>query len=634
MKLKRIEINNFLSIKEASIDLDNRGIVLIDGVNNTPATTIDTNGTGKSSMLSSIFYAIYGELPNGEKADSLINRNFGKNMSVKLYFEVNETSYTITRTRKKNSLIFESNGIDVTKGTMKETQQDIDSIISIRKDVYLSTIYFDGHNSIPFSMLTDKQRKDYLEILFDVGVYKEAYDKTKEDIKENKSKIESFNSKKEATQRLLDNEKDVVKQIEGIKKEYQQKVPLLKKEADDLSSYLSEKEVVYKRKIEELSESEIKIKSSLNSTMDNVEYKELREEVARLESGYNTLFNNQTKHKSVIDEKAKLIKELSSSEICYVCGNKIDEAHKQKETEKIMSELKPIVAEYKLRKPDLDKLEDAIKIKKEELYSLQESVDRESENKSRLYEELSNITILINKEKSEFSNYQSKEKQAIKNYEDYIKESGKYDGVIEEHIQKEAKLSEELKDIENQTETLLDLDVKLNKALFSFSDKGIKSHVLDLVTPELNTRVANYLTFLTGGTISVTFSTQTEKASGELIDKFDIKVINNGSDTSYESLSSGEKRRVDIAISLTLQDILMAKSTTNTNILVYDELFESLDAVGAESVVELLKQRLDTVGTIFVVTHNENLKPLFSETITAIKEKDGNTHIENGEINK
>lgn len=634
MKLKRIEIKNFLSIKEANIDLDGRGIVLIDGINNTPATTIDTNGTGKSSMLSSIFYAIYGELPNGEKADSLINRNFGKNMSVKLHFDSNEIPYTITRTRKKNSLLFESNGADLTKGTMKETQQDIDSVVGIRKDVYLSTIYFDGHNSVPFSMLTDKQRKDYLEILFDVGIYKEAYEKTKEDIKENKSSIDSYTDKKNSTKRLVDNEEDVVKQILEIKEEYKQKIPSLKSKADSYKKSIVEKKQEYDIKISELKEKEDEIKISLNSNYDNTNYKLLREEVSKLESSYNTLVNKQVKYKSIIDEKAKLIKELSSSEICYVCGNKIDENHKKSETEKIMSELKPIVSDYKARKPDLDKIKLAIQDKKSKLSILQESVDKEAENKSKLYGKLSEITGLIGKLDSDFREYQLKEKQSIKEYEDYLSESGKYDGMIEEHSSKKSELLSELDDINNNLDLLVKLDVNLNKALFSFSDKGIKSHVLDLVTPELNTRVANYLSFLTGGTISVTFSTQTEKANGELIDKFDIKVVNNGSDTSYESLSSGEKRRVDIAISLTLQDILMAKSATNTNILIYDELFESLDAVGAESVVELLKQRLDSVGTIFVVTHNENLKPLFSETITAIKEKDGNTHIENGEIKK
>ena len=64
----------------------------------------------------------------------------------------------------------------------------------------------------------------------------------------------------------------------------------------------------------------------------------------------------------------------------------------------------------------------------------------------------------------------------------------------------------------------------------------------------------------------------------------------------------------------------MSKDEISTNIALYDECFDGLDTVGCENVIKLLKDRLNTVGTIFVITHNQSLAPLFEQTIKVVKE--------------
>lgn len=634
MKLKKINLKNFLSIENASIDLDNRGIVLIDGNNKTPATTIDTNGTGKSSMLSSIFYSFYGELPSGEKADALINRNFGKDMLVDITFDISGVEYRIERGRKKNKFNLYANGVDITKGTMKETQSLLESIIQIPKDVYLSTIYFDGHNSIPFSMLTDKQRKDYLEVLFDVGVYKEAHEQTKLDIVQVKSDIESKKSSILSKTSLINNEKSTISQLKSIRSDSKDSLLKYKNLLEDATSKLDEWKIEFLDKFKLIDSKKKEINLLLDSDYNDTDYTYNKQKLDKVRSDYNKLNIGQETKRAVINEKAASIKKMSSSEICPICGNKIDEEHKKKEVNRLMSELNPIVDEYKSKSETLDsyKLElNELIDKNKELEKSHSKIESDRREKYLDLEKLSTAENNLNLAKNKL---ESNLEQAQSNYNKSLDDSTKYDGIILEHEKNMEMLNSDLESLNSDLDNLVKYEIKLESALQAFSDKGIKSHVLDLVTPELNYRVSNYLSFLTGGTINIEFSTQTKKSDGELSDKFDIKVTNNGQDTTYESLSSGEKRRVDIAISLTLQDILMSKSNTSSNVLIYDELFESLDAVGAESVVELLKNRLDTANTIFVVTHNENLKPLFSETIIAVKEKDGNTHIENGEVNR
>ena len=630
MKLNKITIKNFLSIQEATIDLDNRGIVLIDGINNTPATAIDTNGTGKSSMLSAIYYAIYGESPNGEKADALINRNAGKGLLVTLDFEVEGTPYTISRGRKKNLLTLVSGDTDLTKGTMKETQVAIDELVNIRKDVYLSTIYFDGHNSVPFSMLTDKQRKDYLEILFDVGVYKEAYEQTKTDLAEVKNNLTLVKSTIQNLNRTKESEADSIAQLKHMQESSGNGLPKLKAELASKKQSLEAFNDKATTALDKLEEEKKTISARLEPYKDG-RYVELERGLRETKRKLDRTNDELVLKKSRIKDLADKIRNMSESELCVVCGNPIDEEHKKKEVDRLTQELKPLVADYKALGATVPDLQEKAATLTEEFKEEQEVQEQYSKAQRTVYNDLGVVDGKIKEIETAKFRKQTDYNTTKMNYESAVRSASEFDGMIKNHEQKLSAIQEELQDLDTKLNLLIKDELSLEKALTAFSDKGIKSHVLDFVTPELNTRIGNYLNFLTGGTITAVFSTQTQKANGEMSDKFDIQVNNNGKQTTYESLSSGEKRRVDIAISLTLQDILISKSNMSTNVLVYDELFESLDAVGAESVVELLRQRLESSSTILVVTHNENLKPLFAETITAVKEKDGNTHILNGE---
>src|SRR5690606_21510977 len=189
------------------------------------------------------------------------------------------------------------------------------------------------------------------------------------------------------------------------------------------------------------------------------------------------------------------------------------------------------------------------------------------------------------------------------------------------------------KKIKAQKQQLLSLErekKQLEDVVKVYSNSGVKSHVLDLITPYLNERANKYLTALSGTDMEVKFSTQTQNKDGSYSDKFDLQLINHAGGGSYKANSEGEKKRADLSISLAIQDLVMSRTDLKSNFVVYDEVFDALDSVGSENVVTLLKERLKTVGTIFVITHNEHLKPLFEQTITVVKAKDGTSTIKGG----
>ena len=633
MKFKQVRIKNFRSIGEATLDLDNRGLVLVEGINKLPSATIDKNGSGKSSSLSAIFYALYGELPNGDKADTVVNTKVGKNTSVSLDIETDEGAFTITRGRKKNVLTITTDGRELTKGTIKETQVVLDELVKIPKDVFLSTLYFDGHNSQPFSTLTDKQRKEYLETLFDVGVYRDAHEQTKLDLADKNTELTSINALIKTSEVRKETLTSNLTQLTQEEESFNETLSGLEKDVEDKKKVWEDTTSANKDDIDSLTEKGKKLREVYDT------YATVNPRLSDIQSQYNTLQRDKSTLdvdlagiKATIKSKKELMDKLSLSERCLVCGNIIDDEHKGKEIGNITAELMPLVEQFKTKSARLSELNAQLPELKSEVETLSTEESKRSENqwqaKSAMEEVASEIKQLESKESQLLNDVNNAQDYADRFKSSHSNLQTNLNSVINDIKQVEDSLEKEAK----KQETVINEVSSLEKALMAFSDKGIKSHVLDLVTPEMNNTIQAYLSRLTGGSISVTFSTQGTKANGDTVDKFEIGVINDGQETTYNSLSSGEQRRVDVAISLTLQDILMRKSNTQSNMLIYDELFESLDAVGSETIIDLLKERLGSVASIFVVTHNDMLKPLFDNTVTVVKEENGMSIIENGQV--
>jgi DNA repair exonuclease SbcCD ATPase subunit len=171
---------------------------------------------------------------------------------------------------------------------------------------------------------------------------------------------------------------------------------------------------------------------------------------------------------------------------------------------------------------------------------------------------------------------------------------------------------------------------KLEDAVKIFSNSGVKSHVLDLVTPFLNERANKYLSALAGSDMELIFSTQTKKKDGEMSEKFDVQLLNAVGGDTYKSNSDGERKRADLAIAHALQDYVITRGDSPVNFLLYDEILDGLDEVGVENVIHLLKEKQKQIGTLFVITHSSALKNLFEKVITVTKKPDGNSVLEEG----
>ena len=171
MDILSLSGNNFLSLKDFYIELDNRGLLLIQGENKSD-TSADSNGAGKSSIPDSLSWACYGITARGLTGDAIVNNTAKKDTDVKVVLKDGGTRYRIERYRKhsvhKNQVfVFQIDHtgaeVDLSKGTDKETQLVINGILGATADVFNAAIYAGQEKMPDLPGMTDKNLKVLLE---------------------------------------------------------------------------------------------------------------------------------------------------------------------------------------------------------------------------------------------------------------------------------------------------------------------------------------------------------------------------------------------------------------------------------------------------------------------------------------
>lgn len=158
-----------------------------------------------------------------------------------------------------------------------------------------------------------------------------------------------------------------------------------------------------------------------------------------------------------------------------------------------------------------------------------------------------------------------------------------------------------------------------------FSPAGLRSYMLDYVTPVLNDRAAYYAQVLTGDEMKVSFTTKKTLKKGGEKDQFQIFVEYAHGGDLYKGTSKGEKARADLVIAMALGDLATFRTAKQLPWRFLDEPFESIDDAGNGAVMNLLNDQKTRFKTVFVVTHKPAFKKLFTQQITMVKENSVST---------
>uniref|UniRef100_A0AAU8EGI4 Endonuclease n=1 Tax=Bacillus phage Jabberwock TaxID=3163548 RepID=A0AAU8EGI4_9CAUD len=625
LKWNKLIVQNFLAINDAEVDLDNQGLILIEG-ENTSDEKFASNGAGKSSLIpESITWCLYNMTSKGVKGDAVVNNKTKKNTMVALIGEQDGDTYRIERYRKHslhaNKVRLFRNDIDITAKSNDDTNAEIEKILKISHLTFINSILFaQGEGLGAFASLTDSKKKEILDSLLNLDIYSLAQEVAKKKVKESIAKIDEKNREIE---RLNWDLEQVDKLEEQDNKNYESTKHMLQEEQKrlaDVIKLLNDYPAKYFGFVEQKRDNI----EALNKKLDEISNIDMSTEEAEFNAAHLALNEVENQQRDLDRQKTDLVKRyksLSFSDNCPVCGTPMDNSHKIAEQDNIKNELRPIMLGLQqieqTKQPYIDAVNEA-----------RERYDAKLEEQKTVVQRQREITTEVKRDEDYIRTYEINLRQLKNNVE-----------VVKNTIQKLQNVPEPIsrdKDRESINESIkaakkelvaLELAKKEDEDVVKvYSNEGVKSHVLDFITPELNQRGNKYLKQLAGENMELVFSTRTKKKDGTYSDKFDVQLINTVGGDDYKAQSGGEKKRADLSISLALQDLILE----NTNFIVYDEVFDALDETGVESVIELLKERVKTIGSIFVITQSSHFKALFEKVITITKDHNGISNIKRG----
>ena len=623
MQLTKLTIDNFMSVGHAEESLHNRGLVLIQG-DNQSNDSMESNGSGKSTIFSeAVVWVLFGETIRGLKGDEIVKRDVGKNTRVSQIIIEDDVVYEVIRYRKhkdhKNQVFLLRNDIDISGKSDAETTSMIESILDMDFITFTNSVLFGQGLVKTFASTTDSEQKKILERMLQIDIFKKCADLSKEHMTKLNlervtltSKLESLDQEyKQLNQTVLDLQK---KEAE-LSTQVAEHIEVLKAQKGE---YVREKEK-YK---DETILSEIALVKDLMSKVEILmsKYDAYQTKVNETEGHISMVSSGIKKDQGLLEQLALERKDLLSGKsiptTCKTCGQALPKGDTTSLEAKLNKDIKEIIEELAKSNDLLDGLEGtkeflAEKLKEKEPLTTQylELRDELSAEQSKLKSNAAHRADLDRLITSTDKQILQQERLLEETYTDLIQDCITKIGMVEhDHAMFE--------------QELLDTTAQYDKYKFwqdAFGNSGIKSLLLDSVTPFLNDRANEYLGKLSDSTISVQFNTQTKLKTGEYREKFSIDVTNANGDDEYKGNSGGEKRRVDVAISLALQDLVSSRSNKKINLCLYDEAFDGLDAIGCEKVVSLLKEKQSEKDTIFVITHNDSLRSHFDNIITVQK---------------
>lgn len=618
MKIKSLTISNFLVIGKAEINLDNRGLLLVQGENDDDSSA-DSNGAGKSSIVDAISWCLYGETARGVSGDAVVNNTAGKDCSASVVIEDEGEEYTIARYRKhhdhKNDLTVVRNGVaDLTKGTTKLTQDVINKIVGCSYEVFIAAVY-SGQEKMPdLPGMTDKQLKliveeaagiERLQAASDIAVLKNRSAQSAVDKKlSEQASVITLIADKEGESRGFD-----AKGIDFAT----EKVLEVEKHLLDIAELFSEKNSIpittpsiRVANADELVEIAKRIEDSQNGEKEGLKVLDVRVKVCEKRSsewGIEVRLATQAA-KQGKSELEKVEERVGTP--CSECGKEYhgdDIADARTNATKKLREQLLNLKSYKAHKEQADnELNIALTAQKtftDAMIDVSALLKRQSDLK-HMADDISKRDKQASDIQAKIDALQSLIEQINKQIDDnpYLKMKEAKNAEIAGLVAKKESITDDLLKLEDELAvTAAAVDV--------FGRAGVRAHILDTVTPFLNDRTAEYLGTLTDGNIVASWSTIGKTAKGELREKFGIEVSKKNGSGTFSGLSGGEKRKVRLSSSMALQDLVASRVSKPIEFLMADEIDDALDTSGLERLMTILEKRGKEKGTLLVISHND-----------------------------
>ncbi len=598
-----MHVENFLSFGKADFDLDRVGLTLVEG-DNMDDESARSNGSGKSSMVDALVWCLFGVTLRGYDKDEVVNRKADGGCVVSVWFERDDdTGWCITRRRRhpkmKNALtITDSVGADVSKTGAKETQEEIGRLLGCTEKAFLSSVVFGQDRAYRFGSLTDAEQKAILDEVIGVERFAQACAAARK-------RASALQAQADACRRDLARAESDLSDAEG--------------EAVDLQAKHVDFADTQRRKIEAERQKLGPAQGYLAAPREDVA--ELRKVVdsilaklSRLEKKADGSSELEAALRARLaaaasklgDAKAELRQHLKLSGTCSVCGQEVNAKARTRVVASVREKIAGLEAEHKDASRSVDEAAKAAGGDKRAL--------RDARDAMVISQKLLNEAVGADANAKAWRQRVSEHEARIAELE---AEVSPYAALAAKALARHARLEVQVKQL------ALDLSQRereLEVAEFwveAFGARGLRSLMVDSSLPLLNQEAARVSRAVTGGSISIEFSTTSEQKSGKVVDRFEVRVDNRHGAGDYRGNSAGERAKVDLCVGIALQRLVASRSSASFNLAFFDEAFDHLDSAAHERVVEVLSE-LDK-DSVFVISHNEDLRAFFPNVLTIRK---------------
>ena len=571
--IRDLTVRNFMSVGNATqaINFDRRDLTLVLGENLDLGGDGSRNGTGKTTIINALSYALYGQALTNIRRDNLINKTNAKNMLVSLEFAVNGVDYRIERGRKPNVLRFyvnqeEQASQDNSQGDSRETQTAIERILGLSHDMFRHVLALNTYTE-PFLALKANDQRAIIEQLLGITLLSERADRVKELNRETRDSITQEEMRIRAVQEA---NRRIEEQIESLRK---RQTLWSKKQREDCAAFLTS--------IQELEH--IDIEQEIQAHRDLDRYNEVKKQIDDCNRHLRSIRADKTKLEKQQSQLEQEISSLSKHE-CYACGQTI---HDSKQDEILQTKQA----------------------------SLQESAQAWLAADTQEQEHLATLKELGELGKPPTVFYDDLE-QAL-NHRNSLEQLRRELAARQIEIDPYA---DQISDMQNQalqtvTYDTLNTLTRLHEhqdfllKLLTNKDSFIRKKIIEQNLSYLNSRLTWYLDRI-GLPHQVIFQNDLSVTITEL-----------GRDLDFDNLSRGERNRLILSMSWAFRDVWESLYSA-INVLFIDELVDSgMDTQGVENSLALLKKMSrERNKSIWLVSHRDELAGRVENILRVVKE--------------
>lgn len=576
IKLKSLTIKNFMSVGQATqvVKLDQPGLTLVLGNNLDLGGEGSRNGTGKTTIINALSFCLYGDAITNIKRDNLINKTNQKGMSVSCDFEVHGHSYRVERGRKPNYFKFivddqvvNEKDTDEAQGENRLTQDEITRVFGMSHALFKNLVALNTYNQ-PFLAMKPTEQREIIEELLGITQLSNKADRLKEQIRQTKEDIKDEESRIQAVKSANEKIEETVRKFKIKSQAWQ----------DQHEKNITELNV----SIEELKKIDIESELELHKQLSA--WKDQQSELTGLQKQLDYDVRESTSIEKQIEQLNLHINTLEQK-TCPMCEQEIhdDTAH-TKIIANTQQNIDSHTQQLQTLQQNITHTQDRIKqvgdigVKPITSYTNLDEAYQHKQNLNTLELELDRVSNEDNPHLEQIETLQTKNIEQI----DYA------------YINSLTKLKEHQEFLYR---------------LLTSKDSFIRKKIIDQNLAYLNARLNHYLEQL-GLPHEVVFQSD-----------LSVEITELGRELDFDNLSRGERNRLILGLSWAFRDIY---ESTNTpiNLLFIDELIDSgMDTQGVESSMAILKQMTrERQKNIFLISHKDELTGRVNSIMNVRKE--------------